>query len=57
MIQDLRLLPFHYTMFSNYSFIQCITIIFVLTNQTREIQIRADHGESMYEATILQKSK
>jgi hypothetical protein len=47
--QDLRLLLFHYIIFSYYSFVQCITIIFVLNDQTREIQM---NGMAKYLAGV-----
>jgi hypothetical protein len=36
---------------------QLVTIIFVLNDQPRKIEIWADHGESMNEAAILQMPK
>jgi type IV secretory pathway component VirB8 len=48
-IQNLRLLSFHCIIFSNYSSVKCIIIIFVLINYTRKFLIWVDHGESINE--------
>jgi hypothetical protein len=43
--------------FRNYKTLHCITGFFCLSQQTQEIQLCGEHGDSFDEAAVLDKSK